>query len=1371
MYHSSSDNYLIIITRDVVLRRYQITQNMKMGFARKVKLSVRGSGEDLQCVMAGPGLIAAANSESMVRFWDMRNDENYILAIEEDQGERDVIVSVSYNPTQRLLAGGSSRGLVYLWRFVGTPGEKHDDAAWSPLPPLKMNAMCKQVRWASGQKSLIAAELKGSVTIWNQHRLLCQSRNACSFVQMSKEHFIVQNAAGQVLQLQTTEGLRVSLVDADAKTMVISDGRRVHVYRIGRALLERAHVFGDRKEAGDAADDAASPIRALALRQDTVFVASGKKIKCLSLAGVAKAEIPFSDEVGEPRLLHVCGKFLVCVTLKNYLRIVDVSLRSPKLVVPKRHLDSDIGEGLVTGVRINCNGTMIALVANSVDEDGIHSHDTTLYIYDVNLDRFHTYFFGSQGSAAGPSQYPISCFWDETEPSLLAVQTAAVSGSDGLEASIRNILNKEGGGDSKQGSAASTGGSIRALRGGSEASGKDGKIHTMFVTSDYGILAQDAFAVTSSFASLMGVAAPYLYLMNRSSKQDEKLAISVRKKVLRDFVGLETASESERKDLMRFSYYLTVGNMDEAYRAVKKIESPSIWNNMAHTCIKTKRLDVAKVCLGNMKFAWGARAVREVGVDLRAQDRIFELSERIAAAARMNSAQDTKQDSKTGGAQFPEDTPQARLRRAQERTAARANAQVAMVAIQLGKTQEAEKLYIESRRYDLLVQLYQCQGRWDDAVRICEQFDRVKLRSTYFLYAQTLETSGDYDKAIEMYEKAGAAAREVPRMLFDNDQIARLEKYVQKKAAKIRAATESKADGASNTGTDATGSAAPDAESRSLLRWWAQYMASEGDLDQAKSFYEQAGDWFSLVKVLTHQGDLKTAREVVMKSRDRAAAYELAQSLEESEEKTDVQKAIELYKIAGRYNHGVRLAMEHGLDAAMVDLALRDSADPSVQVQVAEYFESRGDAARAVMLYKKANSMRRAVAICFENNLFHELAAIAETLGERIAARGSDADPGAAEEAQYVAALISRCGEFFMQNRRFDEAVKIFLTAGNPSYALELCVKHEIKLTARMAEKLTPEKTKDPRQNAERKQILKTLATCLHKQGAYHLACKKFTQAGDKISAIRSLLKSGDTEKIIYYATMTKRKEIYVLAANYLQSVDWRANPTVLKKIVFFYSKAKAFQKLSLFYDTCAQVEVDEYRDYEKAAGALQESIKYLSRSKKAQNKEERLVRLRQRVDLITKFVSARRTANTNASGAASVCTALLQAPGIESAVDVGDILGFLAEHHYKRHDLEQAYAMLNEMRVRRVRAEKYVDAKIVTNVCAALGREDEAALIFGGYQGDAKGRDDGGIDEEIGEEFDGGDGGIEEDFEGGGGGAAMGGGGELDESLGEDDM
>lgn len=72
---------------------------------------------------------------------------------------------------------------------------------------------------------------------------------------------------------------------------------------------------------------------------------------------------------------------------------------------------------------------------------------------------------------------------------------------------------------------------------------------------------------------------------------------------------------------MNFSFYLSTGNLDEAYKSVKSIQNPTVWEKMASMCVKTKRLDVAEICLGNMRFARGARAVREskIETELEAQ--------------------------------------------------------------------------------------------------------------------------------------------------------------------------------------------------------------------------------------------------------------------------------------------------------------------------------------------------------------------------------------------------------------------------------------------------------------------------------------------------------------------------------------------------------------------------------------------------------------------------------------------------------------------------------------------------------------------------------------------------------------------------------
>lgn len=44
------------------------------------------------------------------------------------------------------------------------------------------------------------------------------------------------------------------------------------------------------------------------------------------------------------------------------------------------------------------------------------------------------------------------------------------------------------------------------------------------------------------------------------------------RRVLREFIGLEDSDQTTRDAMLNFSFYLTVGNMDEAFKAIKLIK-------------------------------------------------------------------------------------------------------------------------------------------------------------------------------------------------------------------------------------------------------------------------------------------------------------------------------------------------------------------------------------------------------------------------------------------------------------------------------------------------------------------------------------------------------------------------------------------------------------------------------------------------------------------------------------------------------------------------------------------------------------------------------------------------------------------------------
>ena len=91
---------------------------------------------------------------------------------------------------------------------------------------------------------------------------------------------------------------------------------------------------------------------------------------------------------------------------------------------------------------------------------------------------------------------------------------------------------------------------------------------------------------------------------------------------------------------------------------------------------------------------------------------------------------------------FPKIAKSPTLRKAQKEP--ELDAQVAMLALQLGMVPEAEKLYKQAKRFDLLNKFYQSIGRWDEALEIANKHDRLHLRATHYQYAKKLEWEKSY---------------------------------------------------------------------------------------------------------------------------------------------------------------------------------------------------------------------------------------------------------------------------------------------------------------------------------------------------------------------------------------------------------------------------------------------------------------------------------------------------------------------------------------------------------------------------------------------------------------------------------------------------
>ncbi|KAG7227765.1 hypothetical protein INR49_013559 [Caranx melampygus] len=417
----------------------------------------------------------------------------------------------------------------------------------------------------------------------------------------------------------------------------------------------------------------------------------------------------------------------------------------------------------------------------------------------------------------------------------------------------------------------------------------------------------------------------------------------------------------------------------------------TVWENMARMCVKTCRLDVARVCLGNMGNARAAKALKEAEAQ-------------------------------------PEP-----------------EAQVAMLAIQLGMLEDAEKLYKSCQRYDLLNNFYQASGQWWQALETAETHDRIHLRTTYYSYAKYLESMGDKTLALAYYEKSDTHRAEVPRML--QDDTASLEIYVNKM------------------------------KDKNIYKWWAQYLESQSDMDTALRFYECAQDYLSLVRVHCYMGNIQKASEIANDTGDRAASYHLARHYEGHD---DIKQAVHFYTRAQAYNNAIRLCKENGLDDQLMNLALL--SNPEDMMEAACYYEEKGTHMdRAVALYHKAGYVSKALELAFATQQFSALQLIADDLNE-------NSDP----------ALLARCSDFFITHSQFEKAVELLVAAKKYHQALEVCLTQNLTITEELAERMTVTDSKDLSEEA-RKEVLEKIADCCMRQGNYHLATKKYTQAGNKL--------------------------------------------------------------------------------------------------------------------------------------------------------------------------------------------------------------------------------------------------------------------------------
>lgn len=229
-----------------------------------------------------------------------------------------------------------------------------------------------------------------------------------------------------------------------------------------------------------------------------------------------------------------------------------------------------------------------------------------------------------------------------------------------------------------------------------------------------------------------------------------------------------------------------------------------------------------------------------------------------------------------------------------------------------------------------------------------------------------------------------------------------------------------------------------------------------------------------------------------------------------------IKEAVEFYGKAKCFNQAIRLAKEHGMDNELMHLAIQGSKEsmidaaryvyksplsfPHSSLVSLRYYESNPKFAdKAISLYFKGGNLSKALDLCFQSRQFALLRDIAQSIdAEKV-------DPK----------LLTKCAEFFMEHGQFDKAVRMLVSGKKAEEAIQLCVDRQVIITEELADDISNSFQDEGR----KKKVDLKIADLCNSQKSYHLACKKYTQAGDRLKAMTALLRSGDTEKIVFYAS------------------------------------------------------------------------------------------------------------------------------------------------------------------------------------------------------------------------------------------------------------
>lgn len=415
---------------------------------------------------------------------------------------------------------------------------------------------------------------------------------------------------------------------------------------------------------------------------------------------------------------------------------------------------------------------------------------------------------------------------------------------------------------------------------------------------------------------------------------------------------------------------------------------------------------------------------------------------------------------------------------------------LAEAAIQLGMYSEAEKIYKAANRPELLCELYRRQGLYEEASQVNEGLC-IKASKVNF----QIEKQKDYHQHLVICSNNHSSS--AMRKSFSSKQVV-ITKLIQ-----------------ANESVEAFLKQENDIE---LFKWYAKYLENRGNLDGAKAIYTAVDDNISLVRIACLEGDLSGGFTVVKQTKSSGGAYYLARYLEAN---GDIKEAIDCFGRSGMFHYAIRLSKIFGIHDELAHFASK--CETPKAIECANYLENLGYQEKAAEIYLKIQYHENALKIIAKLPLDGNTARLkAEVL--------SIADNLDSNESMMA---ITDCATIMLRSGMYKNAIQLLQKRSmDIESILQICSENDIIFNeAILNEVMTHFKEK-----MDKVQFMKIALLC-ENQDNHILACKLYTQGGNRPKAIKSLLYTGDTKKILAYAFTSRSSEVYIMVANYLQKL------------------------------------------------------------------------------------------------------------------------------------------------------------------------------------------------------------------------------------------